>query len=45
MVVFYAPAVIMDGGFIFGFILGIIGGKATFSEKVEAQSTNPKTRV
>ena len=33
IVVFSIPSVIMGGGFIVGFILGIIGGKLVISEK------------
>ena len=33
IVVFSIPSVITGGGFIIGFILGIIGGKSTYSRK------------
>ena len=33
VIVFSVPSVIMGGGFIIGFILGIIGGKISFSGK------------
>jgi hypothetical protein len=42
MVIFSIPSVITGGGFIIGFILGILGGRSAFSGKPKAQSTNPK---
>ena len=39
IIVFSVPSVIMGGGFIIGFILGIIGGKIAFSEKPKKQTT------
>ena len=41
IIVFSIPSVIMGGGFIIGFILGIIGGKIAFSGKPKIQTTNP----
>lgn len=38
MVVFSVPSVIMGGGFIVGFILGIIGGKIAFSGKTKLKT-------
>jgi hypothetical protein len=37
IVAFSIPSVIMGGGFIIGFILGIIGGKIALSEKKSTQ--------
>jgi len=34
IVAFSLPSVIMGGGFIIGFILGVIGGKSTYSRKL-----------
>lgn len=42
VVAFSVPSVIAGGGFIAGFILGILGGKAAFQPKTETQSTKPK---
>jgi hypothetical protein len=39
IIVFSVPSVIMGGGFIIGFILGIIGGKIAYSEKLKKQTT------
>jgi hypothetical protein len=41
IIVFSLPSVIMGGGFIIGFILGIIGGKLAFSGKPKMQATKP----
>jgi hypothetical protein len=43
IIVFSAPSVIMGGGFIIGFILGIIGGAKALSLKPKMQTTNPAT--
>ena len=43
IVVFSIPSVIMGGGFIIGFILGIIGGKIALSTKPKTQATKPAT--
>lgn len=40
VIVFSIPSVIMGGGFIIGFILGIIGGKLALSEKTKKESYN-----
>ncbi len=40
---FSVPSVIMGGGFIIGFILGIIGGAKAVSLKPKMQATNPAT--
>ena len=37
------PSVITGGGFIIGFILGIIGGTKALSRKPKMQETNPAT--
>jgi hypothetical protein len=37
IIVFSIPSVIMGGGFIIGFILGIIGGKIALSKKPKTQ--------
>ena len=39
LIVFSIPSVIMGGGFIIGFILGIISGRLAFSWKTGMQST------
>ena len=44
-IIFSIPSVIMGGGFIIGFILGILGGISALSGKPKRQSTNPKTGV
>jgi hypothetical protein len=41
VLVFSIPSVIMGGGFIIGFILGIIGGKMAFSAKPRVQAIKP----
>ena len=41
IIVFSIPSVVTGGGFIIGFILGIIGGAYAFSGKPEAQATKP----
>ena len=41
IIVFSIPSVIMGGGFIIGFILGIIGGKLALSGKTKMQATKP----
>ena len=43
IIVFSIPSVVTGGGFIVGFILGIIGGKSAFSWKPKAQETKPAT--
>ena len=43
IIVFSIPSVIMGGGFIIGFILGIIGGAKALSRKPKMQPTNPAT--
>ena len=43
IVVFSIPSVIMGGGFIIGFILGIIGGVKAVKLKTEMQTTKPTT--
>jgi hypothetical protein len=35
IIIFSIPSVIMGGGFIVGFILGIIGGKLALSRKTK----------
>jgi hypothetical protein len=35
IIIFSIPSVVMGGGFIIGFILGIIGGKLAFSRKTK----------
>jgi len=42
IIVFSVPSVITGGGFIIGFILGIIGGVLAFSWKPEVQATKPE---
>jgi hypothetical protein len=39
--VFSVPSVVTGGGFIIGFMLGIIGGALAFSWKPEVQVTKP----
>jgi hypothetical protein len=41
IIAFSIPSVIMGGGFIIGFILGIIGGKFALSGKTKMHATNP----
>jgi hypothetical protein len=41
IIVFSIPSVITGGGFIIGFILGIIGGKLALSEKTKINKQNP----
>jgi hypothetical protein len=41
IIVFSIPSVITGGGFIIGFILGIIGGKLALSGKTKMQATKP----
>jgi len=43
VIVFSIPSVITGGGFIIGFILGIIGGVKALSWKPEMQATEPAT--
>ena len=43
IIVFSVPSVITGGGFIIGFILGIMGGARAFSWKPEMQATKPST--
>lgn len=43
IVVFSIPSVVTGGGFIIGFILGIIGGAKALSRKPRMQPTNPAT--
>jgi hypothetical protein len=43
IIVFSVLSVIMGGGFIVGFILGIIGGAKALSLKQKMQATNPAT--
>jgi hypothetical protein len=38
---FSLPSVLSGGGFIIGFILGIIGGALALSRNPEVQATNP----
>ena len=44
-IIFSVTSVIMGGGFILGFILGILGGRSAFSGKPKAKSANPKTSL
>jgi hypothetical protein len=44
-IVFSIPSVIMGGGFIIGFILGIIGGKIAFSGKIKKEESKPDTAM
>jgi len=41
IIVFSIPSVVTGGGFIIGFILGIIGGKLILSGKTKMQTTKP----
>ena len=43
IIVFSIPTVIMGGGFIIGFILGIIGGAKALKWKTEMQATKTAT--
>lgn len=43
VIVFSIPSVIMGGGLIIGFILGIIGGVKALKWKPEMYTTKPKT--
>jgi len=43
IVLFSIPSVVTGGGFIIGFILGIIGGAKALSRKPRIQPTNPAT--
>lgn len=43
IIVFSIPSVITGGGFLIGFILGIIGGALALSSKPEMQATKPET--
>jgi len=43
IVVFSIPSVVTGGGFIIGFILGIIGGASALSRKPKMQATKPAT--
>jgi hypothetical protein len=43
IIVFSIPSVVTGGGFIIGFILGIIGGKSALSWKPKMQATKPAT--
>jgi Family of unknown function (DUF6114) len=43
VIVFSIPSVITGGGFIIGFILGIIGGAKALSQKPEKQAPTPAT--
>ena len=43
IVVFSIPSVVTGGGFIIGFILGIIGGASALSRKRKMQTTKPAT--
>jgi len=43
IVVFSLPSVVTGGGFIIGFILGIIGGASALSRKPRMQATKPAT--
>lgn len=45
IIVFSVPSVIMGGGFIIGFILGIVGGAKALSLKPKMQATNPATII
>jgi hypothetical protein len=42
IILFSLPSVIIGGGFIVGFILGIIGGKLALSKKSKIQITKPE---
>ena len=43
VIVFSIPSVVMGGGFIIGFILGIIGGAKALRWKPKMQATKPAT--
>ena len=43
IVLFSIPSVVTGGGFIIGFILGMIGGAMAFSRKPRMQATKPAT--
>jgi hypothetical protein len=43
IVVFSIPSVVTGGGFIIGFILGIVGGALALSRKPKMQATKPAT--
>jgi hypothetical protein len=43
IIVFSIPSVIMGGGFIIGFVLGIIGGVKAVKSKTEIQTTKLAT--
>jgi hypothetical protein len=43
IIVFSLPSVITGGGFIIGFVLGIVGGALAFSWKPEMQAAKPQT--
>lgn len=43
VIIFSIPSVIMGGGFIIGFILGIMGGKMAFQKKIKIQEINQTT--
>ena len=43
VIAFSIPSVITGGGFIIGFILGIIGGAQALSWKPKMQATKPAT--
>ncbi len=45
IIVFSIPSVITGGGFIIGFILGIIGGLKALSWKPEVQTTKPTATI
>lgn len=41
IIIFSIPSVVTGGGFIIGFILGILGGAKALSRKTKMQATNP----
>lgn len=43
IVVFSIPSVVTGGGFVIGFLLGIIGGALALSQKPKMQATKPAT--
>lgn len=43
IVAFSIPSVVTGGGFIIGFILGILGGAKALSRKTKMQTTKPAT--
>jgi len=45
IIVFSIPSVITGGGFIIGFILGMIGGAKSFSLEPEKQAPTPATTM